>query len=213
MDGRVGSVFSRVVRTARDRPDDSGASAAIRPLDRAKLTSRHLMAAHFGQKSACSPSGNGPSFGLGMTYERLSQVTAGSRAWPPKQLWENPNLLFHMFFSRISICGPWSIWPCHLPRRDRTWAQADGTQMNITLTNHQQHGPRNNMGDNTERAQRDARFADIFGCHARSRVGADGVAQDIQLGLRRPSSKPVGHRVTASPVPLTGWRQSRHRPP
>jgi len=76
--------------------------------------------------------------------------------------------------------------------------------MNLTFTNHPQHGPRNNMGDIKAQAQRDARFADKSGRNARSRVGADGVAQDIQLGLRRPSSKPVGHRVTASPVPLTG---------
>jgi len=52
MDGRVRSVFSRVFKTALDHLDDSGASAAIRPSDRAKLTSRHLVAAHFGQKSA-----------------------------------------------------------------------------------------------------------------------------------------------------------------
>jgi hypothetical protein len=31
--------------------------------------------------------------------------------------------------------------------------------MNITLTHHQQHGPRNSMGDITTRAQCDAGFA------------------------------------------------------
>lgn len=86
MDGRVGSVFSRVVKTALDRPDDSGATAAIRPSDRAKLTSRHLVAAHFRPKSACNLGRGGPSFGLGMTLERLGQVAVGSRARPPEQL-------------------------------------------------------------------------------------------------------------------------------
>lgn len=76
--------------------------------------------------------------------------------------------------------------------------------MNITLTNHPRHGPRNNKGGITPQAHRDVGFAAISGCHARSCVGADGVAQDIQLALRGPSSKPVGQRVTASPVPLTG---------
>jgi hypothetical protein len=76
--------------------------------------------------------------------------------------------------------------------------------MNTTLTNHQQHGPRNNMGDITPHAQRDVGFAANSGCHARSRARTPGVAQGIQLVLRRPSSKPVGHRITASPVPLTG---------
>lgn len=52
MDGGVLPVFSRVVKAAPDRPDDSGATSAIRPSDRAQLTSRHLVAAHFGQKSA-----------------------------------------------------------------------------------------------------------------------------------------------------------------
>jgi len=76
--------------------------------------------------------------------------------------------------------------------------------MNLTFTNHPQHGPRNNMGDITERAQRDVRFAAISGRQARSRVGSYAIGQDIQLALRGPSSKPVGQRVTASPVPLTG---------
>ena len=38
MDGSERSVFSRVVKTALDRPDDSGATADIRASDRAKLT-------------------------------------------------------------------------------------------------------------------------------------------------------------------------------
>lgn len=101
MDGDVRSVFSRVFKTALDRPYDSGASAANRPSVRAKMTSRHFIAPHFGQKSACRPCGNGPSFSLGMTLERLSQVVAGSRAWPPKPLRENPNILFHMIFRRL----------------------------------------------------------------------------------------------------------------
>jgi hypothetical protein len=76
--------------------------------------------------------------------------------------------------------------------------------MNITLTNHQQHSPRNNMGDDTTQTQRDVGFAAISGPHARARAWTHGIEQGIQLALRWPSSKPVGHRVTASPVPLTG---------
>jgi hypothetical protein len=76
--------------------------------------------------------------------------------------------------------------------------------MNITLTNHQQPRPRNNMGDDTTQAHRYVGFASISGRHARSRVWTHGIAPDIQLALRRPSLKPVGHRVAASTVPLTG---------
>lgn len=76
--------------------------------------------------------------------------------------------------------------------------------MNLTFTNHPQHGPRNNMGDITAQAQRDVRFAAISGRQARSRVGSCGIGQDIQLALFQPSPKLVGRLATASPVPLTG---------
>ena len=50
MDGGERSVFSRVVKTALDRQDDSGATADMRSSDSANMTSRHLVAAHFTQK-------------------------------------------------------------------------------------------------------------------------------------------------------------------
>jgi len=53
MDGRVGSVFSRVFKTAVNRAADSGATAAVRPWKWAKLPSKHALAAHFRPKSAC----------------------------------------------------------------------------------------------------------------------------------------------------------------
>jgi hypothetical protein len=52
MDGGERSVFSRVVKTALDRQDDSAATADMRASDRAKLTARRLVTAHIRWKSA-----------------------------------------------------------------------------------------------------------------------------------------------------------------